>query len=84
MYEHVGGFIECCSCLFTEIEENWFPTFKTPREALKHLDLHKSCKHDIGHARKRILETYPDLDIMIEPYKSEHPPKGFRDRSNGE
>jgi hypothetical protein len=105
MYEHVGGFIECCGCWFSGDwfeREVYFPQFKTPREALAHLDTHEKAGHDIGHARVRIEKDYPDLDIQIQPYvpspeavkareaffkslKDEvHPPKEFRDKSNGE
>lgn len=71
MFEHVGGFIQCCGCWFSG---DWineavdFPEFKTPREALAHLDVHEQAGHDIGSARVRIEKTYPDLDIQIQPY----------------
>lgn len=69
MFEHVGGFIECCGCWFTDWDTEQFPQLATPREALEHLDRHELAGHDIGHARKRILSEYPDLDIKIEPWK---------------
>lgn len=109
MFEHVGGFIECCACsldyyLGISIEEDGSPfrfiKLKTPREALDHLDEHEAAGDDIGSARVRIQKEYPDLDITIEPYKEDpevlnrirakimgsiqHPPQGFRDKSNGE
>ena len=102
MFEHVGGFIECCGCWFGEWDQiEPFPQFKTPREALAHLDTHEKAGHDIGNARNRIMQEYPDLDIEIQPYArspedeervrarmkelfEQHPPKEFRDRSNGE
>lgn len=80
MYEHVGGFIECCACsldnyLEISIEEDsllfTFVQLKTPREALAHLDEHEAVGDDIGVARQRILKEYPDLDIAIEPYKQD-------------
>ncbi len=84
IFEHVGGWIECCGCwLSADTDDSWFVELDTPREALDHLSKHQFAGHDIGHARKRILEEYPDLDIRIEPYK-QHPPQGFRDKSNGE
>jgi hypothetical protein len=75
MYEHVGGWIECCGCWFSgwgiSVEENveYFPQLKTPREALEHLDAHENAGHDIGNARNRIMQEYPNLDIKIQQYK---------------
>lgn len=72
IFEHVGGFIQCCGCWFSGDwvnESVEFPEFKTPREALAHLDVHENAGHDIGGARERIIKEYPDLDIIIEPYK---------------
>ena len=72
IFEHVGGFIQCCGCWFSGdwVNESVdFPEFKTPREALAHLDVHENAGHDIGRARERIIKEYPDLDIIIEPYK---------------
>ena len=80
MFEHVGGFIECCACslddyLGISIEEDSplfkFVQLKTPREALTHLDEHEAAGDDIGSARVRIEKDYPDLDINIEPYKQD-------------
>lgn len=71
MFEHVGGFIQCCACLFSGDWVNEavdFPEFKTPREALAHLDAHENAGHDIGGARRRIEREYEDLDAPIEPY----------------
>jgi|688.fasta_scaffold52467_16 hypothetical protein len=73
MFEHVDGFIECCGCwlsgLGLSIEaDDFFASFSTPRNALAHLDKHEQAGHDIGHARKRIIEEYPDLDIVIKPW----------------
>lgn len=70
MFEHVGGWIECCGCWFSDWPDGgYFPQFKTPREALAHLDTHERAGHDIGAARVRIEKEYPDLDIEIQPYK---------------
>jgi hypothetical protein len=70
IFEHVGGFIQCCGCwLAEEIDsDEWLLELKTPREALAHLDRHEEAGHDIGSARSRIEKEYPDLDIQIEPY----------------
>jgi len=100
MFEHVGGFIECCGCWFVDWDAEFYPQLKTPREALTHLDSHEKAGHDIGNARNRIIDTYDDLDVEIDPYVTpseviervnqkmrafqEHPPQHFRDRSNGE
>lgn len=70
MFEHVGGFIQCCGCwLDGDDEGSWLVELKTPREALAHLDRHETAGHDIGGARNRIIKEYPDLDIEIQPYK---------------
>mgnify|MGYP000225717052 CR=1 FL=1 len=68
MYEHVGGFIECCGCWFSDWDVEAFPQFKTPYEALMHLAAHEKAGHDIGNADKRILNEYPDLHVEIQPY----------------
>jgi hypothetical protein len=96
IFEHVGGFIQCCGCI---MGDDW--DYSTPREMLAHLNKHEDAGHDIGKARARIIEEYPDLDVSIEPYvrspeeeeriKSklgaafeQHPPEQFRDKANGE
>ena len=85
IFEHVGGFIQCCGCwLGGDDEGGWFIELKTPREALNHLDRHEAVGHDIGGARRRIEKEYEDLDAPIEPYVPKHPPVGFRDKGNGE
>jgi hypothetical protein len=77
IFEHVGGFIQCCGCWLDggnfglSVEENensWSVDLKTPREALAHLDRHEKAGHDIGGARRRIEKKYEDLDAPIEPY----------------
>jgi hypothetical protein len=68
IFEHVGGFIQCCGCWLADWDTEEFPQLKTPREALAHLDRHEEVGHDIGGARRRIEKEYPDLDIQIEPY----------------
>lgn len=77
IFEHVGGFIQCCGCWLDggnfglsveENEDSWFVDLKTPREALAHLDRHEEAGHDIGGARRRIEKEYEDLDAPIEPY----------------
>lgn len=99
IFEHVGGFIECCGCFLINWDTEPSPQLATPREALEHLDRHELAGHDIGHARKRILSEYPNLDVRIAPYTRESedaqrimeefkqkyfPPQAFRDKSNGE
>ena len=68
IFEHVGGYIECCGCLFADWDKDWWPEFKTPREAIAHLSRHEEVGHDTGQAIKRIMKDYPNLDIEIEPY----------------
>ena len=68
VYEHVGGFIECCACNLSESTEDWYAQFKTPRDAIAHLKQHKKAGHDIGGAIKKIKKAYADLDTAIEPY----------------
>ena len=68
IFEHVGGFIECCGCWFVDWDTEPFPQLKTPREALQHLYRHIDAGHDIGKAAVRIIQEYPDLDIEIQPY----------------
>lgn len=84
IYEHVGGFIECCGCVLADVEENEFFGFthlKTPREALAHLDAHEAAGDDIGGARRRIEKEYEDLDAPIEPFvRSEEDEKRQRER----
>lgn len=68
VFEHVGGFIECCGCWLVDWEELGSPRFKTPREALAHLDEHVAAGYDIGGAYDRIEKEYVDLDAPIDPY----------------
>ena len=71
IFEHAGGFIQCCGCSLVDPGDGeifGFAELKTPREALAHLDLHEEADDDIGGARRRIEKTYEDLDIRIEPY----------------
>lgn len=71
IFEHVGGFIECCGCSLALPEDQelfGFTRLKTPREALAHLDLHEEVGDDIGGARRRIEKEYEDLDAPIQPY----------------
>ena len=71
IYEHVGGFIECCGCSLVELSEDEVfgsVQLKTPRAALSHLDDHESEGDDIGGARRRIEKEYENLDAPIEPY----------------
>lgn len=72
MFEHVGGFIQCCGCSLADPRDGeifGFADLKTPREALAHLDLHEEAGDDIGGARRRIEKEYPNLDVEIEPYR---------------
>jgi hypothetical protein len=72
IFEHVGGFIQCCGCWFGQLEDSEpFPEFKTPREALAHLDKHVEAGHNIGRAKESILEGYENLDEVIEPYQKD-------------
>ena len=84
IFEHVGGFIECCGCSLTEVDEGeifGFAKLTTPREALAHLDAHEAAGDDIGGARRRIEREYKDLDAPIEPFvRSEEEEKRQRDR----
>lgn len=84
MYEHVGGFIECCGCSLAEVDEGeifGFAKLATPRGALAHLDAHEGAGDDIGGARRRIEREYEDLDAPIEPFvRSEEEEKRQRER----
>lgn len=68
IFEHVGGFIECCGCWFVDWDTESFPQFKTPRQAIHHLYAHMTMGHNVGNAIDRIEKEYPDLDIEIQPY----------------
>ena len=90
VFEHVGGFIQCCGCSLSEGELGLDDTFgmydaKTPREMLDHLAKHEEAGHDVWLAKYRIGVTYKDLDAPIEPYVAKpFPPEAFRDIANGE
>lgn len=67
IFEHVGGYIQCCACSLAETDYDeifGFTELATPREALVHLDLHEAAGHDIGAARVRIEKAYSDLDKL--------------------
>lgn len=78
IFEHVGGFIQCCGCRLAETDYDeifGFAELATPRLALEHLDLHEAAGDDIGAARVRIEKEYPDIDVKISPYVP--PPEGM-------
>lgn len=72
VFEHAGGFIQCCGCSITEpegIETFGFANLKTAREALKHLGTHVALGHKVPQkAFDRIHDDHPDLDAEIEEY----------------
>lgn len=71
IFEHAGGFIECCGCSLVEgedLELFALVELKTPRDALAHLDEHEKTGDDVGGARRRIEKEYEDWDATIEPY----------------
>lgn len=72
IFEHVGGFIQCCGCTLTNPEDGehfGFANLKTAREALTHLDEHvKAGDHVTPRTFERIREEHPDLDAEIPPY----------------
>ncbi len=73
IYEHVGGFIECCGCVLIEPEGELdifgFFHASTAREMLDHIDKHKAHNHHVpDDCIERIKEEHPDLDAPIPPY----------------
>ncbi len=74
VFEHVGGFIQCCACWLNEVEDgDIFPestNLKTPREALAHLEEHVSAGHCVpSKTFEQIREEYANsMDTPIEPY----------------
>ena len=72
IYEHVGGFIECCGCFITEPEDGELVGFyraNTAREMLAHIDEHIAAGDYIPQsAIERIKADNPDLDRQIEKY----------------
>lgn len=82
IFEHAGGYIQCCGCILTKPEEyEWvgFANLATAREALTHLDLHVAHGDLVPQrAFDRIREEYPNLDALIEPYV---PSPEVRDRA---
>ena len=73
VFEHASGGIECCACNLNSNEEkdSWYFNVSTPQEMIKHLQQHEDAGHDTGAAIPRIIKAYPNLDIVIEPYKRE-------------
>jgi hypothetical protein len=75
IFEHAGGFIQCCGCRFAPKDEfdHWddlvSTNLATAREALAHMDFHVSAGDRVPErAFARIREEHPDLDAPIEPY----------------
>jgi hypothetical protein len=72
VFEHVGGYIQCCGCALPEFnkDDEIFATvdLKTPKQALEHLSIHKDAGHNVDRAMQGITEAYPDLDVEIDPY----------------
>lgn len=71
IFEHVGGFIECCMCSLAEDEADLLRSFPTPRAALEHLDEHAARGDDVESAKEAIVAEYADLDVEILPYRSD-------------
>lgn len=68
VFEHVGGFIQCCGCQYGE-ENFGFYEAKTPREMLAHLDKHEADGDNVKRAKENIIAEYvEDLDVEIQPY----------------
>lgn len=67
VFEHVGGFIQCCGCQFAEKDYESYDA-KTPRDMLSHLERHAKDGDNVNKAVSRITEEYADLDIEIEPF----------------
>jgi hypothetical protein len=72
IYEHAGGFIECCGCGLPPAEGNevlGLTRLNTAREALEHAQKHLDAGHMVpDRLFTRIREEYPDLDSQILPY----------------
>lgn len=72
IYQHVGGFIECCACSLAEPEEGedvGFAELQTGREAIEHLERHREAGDTVpDNAFEFIRHFHPDLDAQIEPY----------------
>lgn len=72
IYEHAGGFIECCGCSLTDREDGEIFGFfraNTAREMLAHMDEHRAAGDYIPErAYDGIRADNPDLDKQIEPY----------------
>lgn len=72
VFEHSGGFIQCCGCSITEpedYEQVGFANLDTAREALAHLDEHVALGHKVPQAAfERIREEHKNLDAQIETY----------------
>lgn len=74
IFEHAGGFIECCGCSLTEPDDGEDVGFfhaNTAREMLAHMDEHRANGDNIPeYAYDGIRQDNPDLDKQIEPYVS--------------
>lgn len=73
VFEHVGGFIQCCGCNIpvNDHQDELFGMYdaKTPREMLAHLDEHEAIGDNVRRARENIIAEYvEDLDVEIQPY----------------
>lgn len=70
VFEHVGGWVECCACLLDEQDDDhWGFQAPTPREMIEHLKLHDQAGFDTGDAIPNIMKGYRDLDTIIQPYE---------------
>jgi hypothetical protein len=72
IYEHVGGFIECCGCGLPPAEGNevlGLTRLNTAREALEHAQKHLDAGDMVpDRVFISIRKEYSDLDKQIEPY----------------
>jgi hemerythrin-like domain-containing protein len=75
IFEHVGGFIECCGCSMASVDEDDPNAFfgsarlNTAREALDHLEEHVKVGDNVPMKTfQRILADHPNLDAQIKKY----------------
>jgi hypothetical protein len=72
VYEHVGGYIECCGCSMAPPEEDDYfevTRLNTAREALDHLEKHVKFGDGVPMSAFRgILADHPNLDAQIKKY----------------
>jgi hypothetical protein len=68
LFEHCGGYFQCCNCILKKLPE-WKHDAATRAEMIAHLREHEAAGHDTGGAIKmledEIVSGWPEPRAMV-------------------